>query len=47
VNTVVSNGDPHIAIRRNFIRNESNNDAYSEASSNVTDSIHACARYVE
>jgi len=39
MNVVVSNGNPNIAVRRNFIPNENNNDAYSEVASNVTDSI--------
>jgi len=39
INVVVSNGNPNLAVRRNFIPNENNNDAYSEVASNVTDSI--------
>lgn len=39
LSTIVSSGNPNIAVRRNFIPNESYNDAYSEIASNVTDSI--------
>lgn len=39
MSVVVSNGNPNLAVRRNFIPNENNNDAYSEVASNVTDSI--------
>ena len=39
MSVVVSNGNPNLAVRRNFIPNENNNDAYSEIASNVTDSI--------
>lgn len=39
VNMVVSNGNPNLAVRRNFIPNEFYNDAFSEIASNVTDSI--------
>jgi hypothetical protein len=39
VSTLVSNGNPNIALRRNFIPNASNNDAYSEAPGTVSDSI--------
>ena len=39
MSVVVSNGNPNLAVRRNFIPNELNNDAYSEVASNVTDSI--------
>lgn len=35
----VSNGNPNLAVRRNFIPNENNNDAYSEVAGNVADSI--------
>jgi hypothetical protein len=39
VSVVASNGNPNLAVRRNFIPNESNNDAYSEVPGSVTDSI--------
>jgi hypothetical protein len=39
MSVVVSNGNPNLAVRRNFIPNENNNDAYSEVASNITDSI--------
>jgi len=39
VNVVVSNGNPNVAVRRNLVPNESNNDAYSEVPGSVTDSI--------
>jgi hypothetical protein len=39
VSVVVSNGNPNVALRRNFVPNESNNDAYSEVPGTVTDSI--------
>jgi len=39
IRTIVTNGNPNIAVRRNFIPNENYNDAYSEVASNVTDSI--------
>jgi len=39
VNVVVSNGNPNIAVRRNFVPNESNNDAFSEAPGAIADSI--------
>lgn len=39
MSVVVSNGNPNLAVRRNFIPNENYNDAYSEVASNVTDSI--------
>jgi len=39
VTSIVTNGNPNIAVRRNFIPNENYNDAYSEVASNVTDSI--------
>ncbi len=39
ISVVTSNGNPNLAVRRNFIPNENNNDAYSEVASNVTDSI--------
>ena len=39
MSVVVSNGNPNLAVRRNFIPNELNNDAYSEVASNVTDSV--------
>lgn len=39
VSVVASNGNPNLAVRRNFIPNESNNDAYSEVPGTVTDSI--------
>jgi len=39
VNVVASNGNPNVAIRRNLVPNESNNDAYSDVGGLVTDSI--------
>ncbi len=39
VSVVVSNGNPNVAVRRNVVPNESNNDAYSEVPGTVTDSI--------
>lgn len=39
MSVVVSNGNPNLAVRRNFIPNEANNDAYSEVPGDVTDSI--------
>jgi hypothetical protein len=39
ISSIVSNGNPNIAVRRNFVPNENYNDAYSEIASNVTDSI--------
>ena len=39
VSVVVNSGDPNIAVRRNSVPNEGNNDAYSEVPGTVTDSI--------
>jgi hypothetical protein len=39
VSVVVSNGNPNVAVRRNFVPNEFYNDAYSEVPGMVTDSI--------
>jgi hypothetical protein len=39
VSTLVSNGNPNLAIRRNYIPSPSYNDAYSEAPGTVADSI--------
>jgi hypothetical protein len=39
ISVVVSNGNPNVAVRRNFIPNEFNNEAYSEVPGTVTDSI--------
>jgi hypothetical protein len=39
LSVVPSNGNPNLAVRRNFIPNENNNDAYSEVAGTVTDSI--------
>ena len=39
VSVIASNGNPNIAVRRNFLPTESNNDAYSEVPGLVTDSI--------
>src|SRR5262249_35423377 len=39
VSVVVSSGNPNVAVRRNFVPNELNNDAYSEVPGTVTDSI--------
>lgn len=39
MSVVASNGNPNLAVRRNFIPNENNNDAYSEVPGTVTDSI--------
>ncbi|MCU0771959.1 MAG: hypothetical protein MUE94_09375 [Verrucomicrobia bacterium] len=39
VSAIASNGNPNLALRRNFIPNESNNDAYSEVPGSVTDSL--------
>ena len=39
ISVIVSNGNPNVAVRRNFIPNEFNNDAYSEVPGAVTDSI--------
>jgi len=39
VSVVVSSGNPNVALRRNVVPNESNNDAYSEVPGTVTDSI--------
>ncbi len=39
VSVVVSNGNPNVAVRRNFIPSEFVNDAFSEVASNITDSV--------
>ena len=39
VNVLVTTGNPDVAVRRNFIPNEKNNDAYSEVAGTVSDSI--------
>jgi len=39
VNVVVTNGNPNVAVRRNFIPSEKYNDAYSEVAGTVSDSI--------
>ncbi|MGC3960348.1 MAG: hypothetical protein QM813_21205 [Verrucomicrobiota bacterium] len=39
MSVVVSNGNPNLAVRRDFVPNENNNDAYSEVAGTVTDSI--------
>jgi large repetitive protein len=39
VSVVASNGNPNVAVRRNYIPNESYNDGYSEAPGLVTDSV--------
>src|SRR6185369_12735146 len=39
ISVAVTNGNPNVAVRRNFIPNEFNNDAYSEVPGTVTDSL--------
>lgn len=39
VSMVASNGNPNVAVRRNFVPNEFYNDAYSEVPGTVTDSV--------
>jgi len=39
VSVVVSNGNPNVGVRRSFVPNEANNDAYSEVAGSVTDSL--------
>jgi len=39
VSVVVNSGNPNVAVRRNSVPNEGNNDAYSEVPGAVTDSI--------
>jgi hypothetical protein len=39
MSVAVNSGNPNLAVRRNFIPNENNNEAYSEVAGMVTDSI--------
>ncbi len=39
VSVIPSSGNPNLAIRRNLVPNENNNDAYSEVGGNVADSV--------